>query len=474
MVSFGKSSDQYPHNDALTTYFRSMIMGCFCSTPHSYRKAPPFDPVALAAETPFTENEVDALYELFEKLSSSLHDDGLIGKDEFLLALFRYHGQRNLFADRIFDLFDVNRSGHIDFTQFVQSPMMYRYDMKDSFSGFLLYTHFLCILKNQIHVLIDALFLLSPTNIASTVVDLAALVQAPDEGCPTDGEIGCSGGVYLLSGGGAVAYIDLWSEIYVNENDGEWVAETMKIERRKGTDISKFKMEENQGTASMVWTVEVWRYGLEWMKEGWADGDGNRHRWKRGESVIRVNLKLNPSEIHSIGRCKYTTQVSTKTAIMASRASVAVAMKILLFVLYIAIIAAFVYAFVINVIKECYTWTIRAKPLNGNMVLLQGIKLDQDSSLFYFDGNFRKASRKDHITEGIPQFMLVNKATNEGDEVYSMNIQIIFEMINSLTPTGNEPASVPRNRLERSVDVTNTSRRLFWLHIKTVKPGKSV
>jgi hypothetical protein len=59
--------------------------------------------------------------------------------------------------------------------------------------------------------------------------------------------------------------------------------------------------------------------------------------------------------------------------------------------------------------------------------------------------------------------MLVNKATNEGDEVYSMNIQIIFEMINSLTPTGNEPASVPRNRLERSVDVTNTSRRLFWL-----------
>ncbi|KAL4562615.1 hypothetical protein LXL04_026643 [Taraxacum kok-saghyz] len=96
-------------------------MGCFCSTPHSYRKAPPFDPVALAAETPFTENEVEALYELFEKLSSSLHDDGLIGKDEFLLALFRDHGQRNLFADRIFDLFDVNRSGHIDFTEFVRS-----------------------------------------------------------------------------------------------------------------------------------------------------------------------------------------------------------------------------------------------------------------------------------------------------------------------------------------------------------------
>lgn len=97
-------------------------MGCFCSTPSkSYRKLPSFDPVALAAETPFTENEVEALYELFAKLSSSVDDDGLIGKDEFQLALFRDHDQRNLFADRIFDLFDVNKSGHIDFTEFVRS-----------------------------------------------------------------------------------------------------------------------------------------------------------------------------------------------------------------------------------------------------------------------------------------------------------------------------------------------------------------
>ncbi|KAL4573216.1 hypothetical protein LXL04_020015 [Taraxacum kok-saghyz] len=77
-------------------------------------------------ETPFTENEVEALYELFEKLSSYLHVDGLIGKDEFLLPLFRDHGQRKLFADRIFDLFDVNRSGHIDFTEFVRSLGVFR------------------------------------------------------------------------------------------------------------------------------------------------------------------------------------------------------------------------------------------------------------------------------------------------------------------------------------------------------------
>ncbi|XP_034710932.1 calcineurin B-like protein 7 isoform X1 [Vitis riparia] len=95
-------------------------MGCFCSK--KARQTPGYEePTVLAAETPFTVCEVEALYELFKKLSSSIIDDGLIHKEEFQLALFRNRNKRNLFADRIFDLFDVKRNGVIEFGEFVRS-----------------------------------------------------------------------------------------------------------------------------------------------------------------------------------------------------------------------------------------------------------------------------------------------------------------------------------------------------------------
>ncbi|XP_030549072.1 calcineurin B-like protein 4 isoform X4 [Rhodamnia argentea] len=71
--------------------------------------------------TIFTASEVKALYVLFKKLSSSIIADGLIHKEEFQLALFRNRNQRNLFADRIFHLFDMKRNGVIEFGEFVRS-----------------------------------------------------------------------------------------------------------------------------------------------------------------------------------------------------------------------------------------------------------------------------------------------------------------------------------------------------------------
>ncbi|OMO91269.1 Recoverin [Corchorus capsularis] len=93
-----------------------------CASSKRSKKTPGYEePTVLASETPFTISEVEALYELYKKLSNAIIADGLIHKEEFQLALFRNRNRRNLFADRIFDLFDVKRNGVIEFGEFVRS-----------------------------------------------------------------------------------------------------------------------------------------------------------------------------------------------------------------------------------------------------------------------------------------------------------------------------------------------------------------
>ncbi|KAG2589837.1 calcineurin B-like protein 5 [Panicum virgatum] len=105
-------------------------MGCV-PTKHAGRSPHSLDTreaVALAAETSFTVSEVEALHDLFRKISNSIIKDNLINKEEFHVALFRNTKKQNLFGDRVFDLFDQKRNGVIEFGEFVRSLSVFHPD----------------------------------------------------------------------------------------------------------------------------------------------------------------------------------------------------------------------------------------------------------------------------------------------------------------------------------------------------------
>ncbi|KAJ8748524.1 hypothetical protein K2173_003423 [Erythroxylum novogranatense] len=155
-------------------------MGANCMRGARAEQEPELDKFsALAAQTPFSVDEVQALYELYKKVSSSIVQDGFIRKVDLQCALFR-NSKKNLFVDRMFNLFDVNCNGYIDFGEFVQSMSVFHprtpeavkkmhlfklYDL--GHTGYIEHEE----LKEMVLALLDESDLILSDDIVKTIVD---------------------------------------------------------------------------------------------------------------------------------------------------------------------------------------------------------------------------------------------------------------------------------------------------------------
>ncbi|XP_011022495.1 PREDICTED: calcineurin B-like protein 7 isoform X3 [Populus euphratica] len=165
-------------------------MGCICTK----QQLKYDDPAVLAAEICFNEAEIEALHELFRKLSSALKDDGLISKEEFQLGLFRNSENQSLFSDRIFQLLDSKHDGVIEFAELVRSLSVFHPEAPQSDKAafaFKLYdileTGF--IERDEVKVLILALLDESELMLSDDIVEAIINKTFKDVNSRGDGKI---------------------------------------------------------------------------------------------------------------------------------------------------------------------------------------------------------------------------------------------------------------------------------------------
>ncbi|XP_058073909.1 calcineurin B-like protein 10 isoform X2 [Magnolia sinica] len=141
---------------------------CFEQRPHKSRNRLK-EMAELAKDSPFTVNEIEALYELFKKLSSSIIDDDSIHK--------------------LFNLFDEKKNGAIEFDEFIHALSVFHpcAPMEDKIDfAFRLYdlSETGYIEREEVKQMVIAILMESDMNLSDEFLD--AIIDKTFEDADTD------------------------------------------------------------------------------------------------------------------------------------------------------------------------------------------------------------------------------------------------------------------------------------------------